>query len=258
MRDGAQTQAITTYKSEDVEIQLSAQILAEAFPATQSLPASKVIQIIGKCQARKLNPFAGDVHIAVFNNEPQIIVSKDFLLKTATAQPTFDGLKAGVIVANKKTGKLIYREGSLVGANSEVLVGGWAEVFDKNRRTPSRAEVSLQEYNQGRALWKTKPATMIRKVALTQALREAYPSLYGGLYEQSEFPEHEDTHMRQKAHTATQRHAERTQTQTRDQQSQETQTSAPATPKDTTEPTRGIEVEPWDEADVTYEEEVDY
>jgi hypothetical protein len=30
--------------------------------------------------------------------------------------------------------------------------------------------------------WSKKPATMIRKVALVQALREAFPKAFGGLY----------------------------------------------------------------------------
>lgn len=62
-------------------------------------------------------------------------------------------------------------------------------MYDKRRRVPSRAEVSLDEYDQHRSLWRTKPATMIRKVALVQALREAYPGAYGGIYDSDEMPE---------------------------------------------------------------------
>lgn len=50
------------------------------------------------------------------------------------------------------------------------------------------AEVSFDEY-AGRkkdgslnAQWSKKPSTMIRKVALVQALREAFPSAFGGMY----------------------------------------------------------------------------
>lgn len=34
--------------------------------------------------------------------------------------------------------------------------------------------------------WSKKPATMIRKVALVQALREAFPKTFGGLYSAEE------------------------------------------------------------------------
>ena len=46
--------------------------------------------------------------------------------------------------------------------------------------------MSLEEYNTGASLWADKPATMIRKVALVQALREAYPEMYAGVYDSSE------------------------------------------------------------------------
>ncbi len=35
-------------------------------------------------------------------------------------------------------------------------------------------------------MWASKPATMIRKVAMTHALREAFPSSLGGLYTEDE------------------------------------------------------------------------
>lgn len=46
--------------------------------------------------------------------------------------------------------------------------------------------VSLKEYNTGKASWLKMPATMIRKVAIVQALREAFPSELGGMYDSSE------------------------------------------------------------------------
>ena len=49
--------------------------------------------------------------------------------------------------------------------------------------------MSLAEYDQKRSLWLSKPATMIRKVALVQALREAYPGEFGGIYDGAEMPE---------------------------------------------------------------------
>ena len=36
--------------------------------------------------------------------------------------------------------------------------------------------MKLAEYDTGKSLWKGKKATMIRKVALVHALREAFPS----------------------------------------------------------------------------------
>ena len=68
----------------------------------------------------------------------------------------------------------------------ETLVGGWAEVHVKDRSIPAKEEVSLAEYNKGQSQWKTMPATMIRKVALVHALREAFPAKFSGLYDAPE------------------------------------------------------------------------
>ena len=80
----------------------------------------------------------------------------------------------------KRKGCAVYRQ------LGEQLIGGWASVYVDGWQEPSYAEVSLDEYDQGFALWKTKKATMIRKVAVSQALREAFPLDFGGLYEPEE------------------------------------------------------------------------
>ena len=145
------------------------------------------------CRARGLNPLAGDAHLNVFNGKGgknvSVIVSKDYFMRTATQNPAFNGLKAGIIVIDAK-GQVNYREGSFK-LDTETLVGGWAEVSIKDRDVPSRAEVSLTEYDQGRSIWLAKPATMIRKVAVVQALREAFPAQFQALYDADEMPTQE-------------------------------------------------------------------
>lgn len=140
-----------------------------------------------KCKSRGLNPLAGDAYLVCYGGQASVIVSKDYFLRTASQQETFDGFKAGVVVLTKSG--LEYREGTLYGQTQEQLVGGWAEVYDKRFRVPIKATVSLGEYSTGKSLWASKPATMIRKVALVQALREAYPLSYGGIYDADEMPD---------------------------------------------------------------------
>ena len=189
-------QGIVRYTASDgTEVKLSPAIVAKYVLTGNGEASDKdVFSFLAKCRARGLNPLAGDAYMTSYRNRDgststSVIVSKDYFVRTATQQSGFDGMRAGVVVANRKTGELTYREGSIVGKNSECLVGGWAEVYDKGRRFASRAEVSLDEYDQGRSLWKSKPATMIRKVALVQALREAYPGAFGGIYDRDEMPE---------------------------------------------------------------------
>lgn len=184
------SEGIVKYRASDgSEVKLSPAIVARyIMTGGTQVDDREVFSFMAKCQARHLNPLAGDAYMTVFGGKASVVVSKDYFVRTATQQPGFDGLKAGVVVVNRK-GDMEYREGCIVGGQTERLVGGWAEVFDKSRSHPSRAEVSLAEYDTGRSLWKSKPATMIRKVALVQALREAYPGAYGGIYDSDEMPE---------------------------------------------------------------------
>lgn len=160
-------------------------------------PAREVARFMALCKARRLNPMTGDAYMTVYRGQrgdvsTSVVVSKDYYTRTAASQPGFDGFEAGVVV-QARDGSLTERQGSLV-APGETLIGGWAVVFDKGRSHPVRETVALGEYSTGRSLWKApdqggKPATMIRKVALVQALREAYPAAYAGLYDAAEMPD---------------------------------------------------------------------
>jgi hypothetical protein len=113
-----------------------------------------------------------------------MVVGKDVLLKRAMRSEKFGGLSAGVIVVNVG-GKLEEREGSFV-IDGETLVGGWAKVIIKGYDVPFYSAVSMKEYSTGKSNWQSKPATMIRKVAVAQALREAFPEEMSSLYDASE------------------------------------------------------------------------
>lgn len=158
-----------------------------------ALTQGEVSQILTLCRMRGINPLAKDCYITKFDGSPAtIIVSKDYYMRTMAQHETFRGMRAGIVAVNHASGELVYREGSLVGGTTETLVGGWAEIYDSRWNTPWRIEVSMAEYDGKRALWKTKPATMIRKVAIVQCAREAYPESYSGLYDGSEIPEAEE------------------------------------------------------------------
>jgi phage recombination protein Bet len=184
---------IIQYKAADgQDVKLSPEIVSKYIITGNGNASPKdVYRFIAQCQARGLNPLAGDAYMTVYNTKEgprsSVIVSKDYYIRTACAQPDYDGMEAGVVVIDRN-GELIYRPGALVGTKTEKLIGGWAKVYSRERSHPSEAVVSLDEYDQHRSLWKTKPATMIRKVAVVQALRDAYPGVFGGVYDASEMP----------------------------------------------------------------------
>lgn len=150
-----------------------------------------VLMFIELCKAQKLNPFVRDAYLVKFGNQPaQIIVGKDVFIKRASEHPNFNGMKAGIVILDKN-GDIKEREGALK-LKEEELVGGWCEVHLKDKDFPVKSVVSFEEYAQKKndgtlnSMWSSKGATMIRKVAQSQALREAFPNELRGLYQQEE------------------------------------------------------------------------
>lgn len=146
------------------------------------------------CKAQRLNPFLREAYLIKFGNDANIITGKDVFLKRARANESFRGFKAGIIVQNEKG--IEKREGTFYLKGQENLVGGWASVYIKDWDVPFDHTVALTEFNKGTATWKNMPAVMIRKVALVQALREAFPDDLSQLYAAEEMgsdPAIEDT-----------------------------------------------------------------
>lgn len=144
------------------------------------------------CKQYHLNPFTKEAYLIHYDNKngdtaSTIVLGKTCYMKMAEAHPQYDGFEAGVIVFVPEVGELIHREGSII-YKGEELVGGWAKTYRKDRSRPFYEEVSFSEYDTKKSLWVTKPATMIRKVALVHTLREAFPATFGGLIDESEVP----------------------------------------------------------------------
>ncbi|MBC8630293.1 phage recombination protein Bet [[Eubacterium] tenue] len=152
----------------------------------------EVIMFIELCKAQNLNPFVRDAYLVKMGDAypAQIIVGKDVFIKRASEHHNFNGMKAGIVVLDKN-GDIKEREGALK-LPGEELVGGWCEVYLKDKDFPVKSVVSFEEYAQKtkagtlNSMWSTKGATMIRKVAQSQALREAFPNELRGLYQQEE------------------------------------------------------------------------
>lgn len=144
------------------------------------------------CQSQRLNPFTRDAYIVKYGNQPaSVIAGKDAFVKRATRNKKYRGHEAGItfirrVQENGGIRKTIeHREGSML-LEGEELVGGWAKVYLDGYACPIFEEVALSEYaapdRYGKNGWSKMPATMIRKVALCHALREAFPEDLGGLY----------------------------------------------------------------------------
>lgn len=140
------------------------------------------------CEGQKLNPFLREAYLVKYGNQPAtMIAGKDAFMKRAEANENYKGVKSGVIVVNLNK-EIQEREGTFYLKGREELVGGWGRVSFRNDKEDVYTTVSIDEYigkkkdGSVTAMWSTKPGTMIRKVALVQALRDAFPNALGQLY----------------------------------------------------------------------------
>ncbi len=150
----------------------------------------EIAMFLGLCKYQRLNPFLREAYLIKYGNQPATIVTgKEAYLKRSRQCPDFEGHKAGVIYQDQE-GEIKYTEGFF--PEGCKLLGGWAEVYMTNWPFPLRIEVDLKEYLGRKSdgtvnrQWTEKPATMIRKVALVQALREAFPTAFGSMYSEEE------------------------------------------------------------------------
>ncbi len=177
---------LVKYNANGEEVQLSRNLIKNYLVnGNGAVTDQEVTMFLSLCKFQHLNPFLREAYLIKYGNSPAtVVVGKDVLLKRAMRSEKFGGLSAGVIVVNAN-GEIEEREGTFV-LPDENLVGGWAKVIIKGYDVPFYSSVSMKEYSTGKSNWLTKPGTMIRKVAVAQALREAFPEEMSNLYEQEE------------------------------------------------------------------------
>lgn len=169
------------------EVSLSVSILNDYLcPGGNFTPAEAYVYL-KLCEMRKLNPIERECYLVRYGGKPTIVIGKETYAKRAQRNPKYKGRKSGIVVLNRK-GEIEYRKGELI-LSGEELTGGWCDVNVDGYIDPISAVVSFSEYCQvdkgtGEALsnWKTKPCTMIHKVAVVHALRDAFPDELGGMY----------------------------------------------------------------------------
>lgn len=187
--------SIVKYETERGEVTLSPEIVKKYLVSgePQAVTPQEVIYFLNICKYQRLNPFLREAYLIKYSPKypATIVVGKDVFVKRASKNPDCEGWQAGVIVRGED-GEIVEREGSFVLPDEE-LVGGWAVVYRKGWKQPFKVTVALDEYikkdkeGNPQSSWANMPATMIRKVALVQALREAFPEDFQGLYAPEEF-----------------------------------------------------------------------
>lgn len=183
---------VVEYKSlSGIAVTLDAETVKKSLTRGKSqVTDQEVAFFLRTCQAKQLDPFEdGEVFLIKFGDTPaQLVVGCNAYLRRAQRFPNYRGMKSGITVCIKKGDgyEIIKKEGSCVyKVIGEILIGGWCRVrkaLPNGEIEETFIEVSLEEYNKGTATWKNLPATMINKVAKSQALRTAFSEHNEGLY----------------------------------------------------------------------------
>ena len=173
------------YEVNGNEVKLSGNMVAQYLTrGNGNVSEQEIVMFMQLCKFQKLNPFLNEAYLIKFGSQPaQIIVSKEAFMKRAEAHPKYQGLEAGVIV--ERDGQMVEIEGA-VKLKADILVGGWASIYREDRERPISIKISLSEFGKGQATWKDMPLNMIRKTAIVNALREAFPDNVGALYTEEE------------------------------------------------------------------------
>lgn len=145
---------------DDAEIKRAGELLGVPLDRAAAIRALIIQQDTGLSITR------GEICIVEFRGKPQVFVNKNGYLAYATKHPDYRGFKC-------ESGK------------DDNGIYGYAEVYREGLKVPVCVKRYLAEYDMHREPWTSKPRTMIEKVALSQALRMAFPIL-GGTYDESE------------------------------------------------------------------------
>ena len=148
----------------------------------------ELVFFMNTCKMQGLNPLVnGEVYLIKYSKDDpaQMVVGKDAYLRRAFSNPDYLFKNDGITV--KRGNDIIQKEGCCI-YPGETLIGGWCRVtfVRQGKERTAFKEVALAEYNKGMANWKSKPATMINKVAVSQCVRDAFPKDYEGLYSEEE------------------------------------------------------------------------
>ncbi|WP_100523391.1 phage recombination protein Bet [Mycobacteroides abscessus] len=144
----------------------------------------ELVMFINLCKFQKLNPFLNEAYLVKFGSQPaQIIVSKEAFMKRAENHPKYEGFEAGIIV--EREGQLVEIEGAIK-LETDKLIGGWCKVYRGDRKREIVSKISLDEFSKSQATWKQMPLNMIRKTAIVNGLREAFPESLNNMYTEEE------------------------------------------------------------------------
>lgn len=147
-----------------------------------------------------LNPWKREVYAVTFQNKDgstdmSIVTGYETYIKRAELNPNYDGYSCEFRGSFKRVNVTKTGNNGASWTKTEIVPDGDVScvctVFRKDRAHPVVEEVFFDEYNRGNSMWREKPRTMLKKVAIVSAFRKAFPMDFGGMpYTNDELPDH--------------------------------------------------------------------
>ena len=162
-----------------VEVKTPANITAEDIKKyfCEKATDKEVFMFLQVCKMCNLNPFKREAYLVKYKDDQpaQILTGYDVYIKRAERSGKYGGMKA-------------WTEGEVSSGNLK----GCVDVYRKDWQNPLHQEADYSEYVQMKQdfqtkkyvpnkFWREKPKTMIKKVAISQAFRLAFPDEFDGM-----------------------------------------------------------------------------
>ena len=136
----------------------------QAMGLATKLTAPETEQFLEICKAYQLNPFKREIYGLKYGNQFSIIVGFETYLKRAER-------------TEKLAGWNVTTQGSIKNGDLRATI----TIHRHDFKEPFIHDVWFVEYNQNSPIWKSKPITMIKKVAMSQGFRLCFSDEIGGM-----------------------------------------------------------------------------
>lgn len=173
-------------KADEFLLQLTPQIVKSYINKDATM--QETTMFLNLCAKFKLDPFKREIYLIKYGSTPATyVVGYEVYLKRADRSGKWAGMESGT------TGSLESKD-----------LKAWVKIHRKDWSLPLYHEVEYDEYVQKRydnqqqrkvptKFWAGKPKTMLKKVAISQGMRMAFPDELGGMpYTSEEMPVEHD------------------------------------------------------------------
>ncbi len=147
--------------------------------------------LVGIGRATGLNPFLRELWAVKYGSKPaQIFIGRDGYRLGAQRHREYEYHQVEAVYS-KDTFEIVNGEiNHKIGfCDRGKLLGAYCIVKRKSASKSTYVTVTMEEYGLDQSLWKTKPETMIKKVAEAQSLRQSFQDVFGGTYSDAEIPQ---------------------------------------------------------------------